>query len=112
MATKVTSELVPDKTDECSLTAYLYEVDSYDDHLDGTNINNSDKVILKAAFNGGIQDSFTEKTINFESTGKGSFDPANKKYKIAIVCSSSKEGDAYKGAPESTLWVKSLEITY
>lgn len=112
MATKVTSELVPDKTDECSLTAYLYEVDSHEDYLDGTNINNSDKVILKAAFNGGIQDSFIEKTINFKSTGKGSFDPANKKYKIAIVCSSSKEGDAYKGAPESTLWVKSLEITY
>ena len=59
-----------------------------------------------------IQDSFIEKTVNFESTGNGTFDPTSKKYKIAIVCTPSKEGDAYKGAPESTLWVKSLEVTY
>lgn len=110
--TQVTAEEVPDKVDECSLTAYVYEVDSYNDHLDGTNINTSDKVILKAAFSGGAQADFTEKTVNFEQTGNGTFDPANKKYKIAIVCTPSKEGDAYEGAPESTLWVKSLEVTY
>ena len=90
----------------------MYEVDSYDDYLDGTNINDSKKVILKAAFSSGVQNSFIEKTINFEPTGNGSFYPANKKYKIAIVCTPSKEGDAYKGAPESTLWIKSLEVTY
>ena len=110
--TKVTAQEVPDKTDECSLIAYVYEVDSYDDYLDGTNINDSKKVILKAAFSSGVQNSFIEKTINFEPTGNGSFYPANKKYKIAIVCTPSKEGDAYKGAPESTLWIKSLEVTY
>lgn len=110
--TKVSGEKVPDKTDECSLTAYVYEVDSYEETLDGTNINTSEKVILKASFNSGVQDSFVEKTINFESTGNGSFEPATKKYKLAIVCTPSKEGDAYSGAPESTLWVKSLEVTY
>ena len=110
--TTVTAEEIPDKIDECSLIAYLYEVDSYNDHLDGTNINESKKVILKAAFSGGSQDNFIEKTVNFEPTGNGSFDPANKKYKLAIVCTPSKEGDSYKGAPNSTLWVKSLEITY
>lgn len=110
--TKVTAQEVPDKTDKCSLIAYVYEVDSYDDYLDGTNINDSKQVILKAAFSSGAENSFVEKTINFESTGNGSFDPSNKKYKIAIVCTPSKEGDAYKGAPESTLWVKSLEVTY
>ena len=52
------------------------------------------------------------KTVNFEPTGNGSFDPTNKKYKIAIVCTPSKEGDAYNGAPDSALWIKSLEITY
>lgn len=110
--TTVTAEKVPGKVDECSLIAYLYEVDSYGDYLDGTNINSSEKVILKAAFSSGAQDSFTEKTVNFEPTGNGSFDPANKKYKIAIVCTPSKEGDAYNGAPDSALWIKSLEITY
>ena len=110
--TTVTAEEIPDKIDECSLIAYLYEVDSYNDHLDGTNINESKKVILKAAFSSGSQDNFIEKTVNFEPTGNGSFDPVNKKYKLAIVCTPSKEGDSYKGAPNSTLWVKSLEITY
>ena len=110
--TTVTAEKVPGKVDECSLIAYLYEVDSYSDYLDGTNINSSEKVILKAAFSSGAQDSFTGKTVNFEPTGNGSFDPTNKKYKIAIVCTPSKEGDAYNGAPDSALWIKSLEITY
>ena len=69
-------------------------------------------VIIWMARSSGAQDSFTEKTVNFEPTGNGSFDPANKKYKIAIVCTPSKEGDAYNGAPDSALWIKSLEITY
>lgn len=33
-----------------------------------------------------------------------------KKYKMAIVCSSSKAGDSFKGAVNSTLFVDELEI--
>lgn len=32
------------------------------------------------------------------------------KYKMAIVCSSSKAGDSFKGAVNSTLFVDELEI--
>lgn len=34
----------------------------------------------------------------------------SKKYKMAIVCSSSKAGDSFKGAVNSTLFVDELEI--
>lgn len=99
----------PDMKDECSISAYLYEVNSYSESLDGSNINTSDKVILKAVFNGGLQESFVEKEIDFESAGNGAYDPA-KKYKLAIVCTSSKDGDKYNGAPDSALWIEHLEV--
>ena len=35
---------------------------------------------------------------------------SSKKYKMAIVCSSSKAGDSFKGAVNSTLFVDELEI--
>ena len=109
--TNVTSEIVDNKTDQCSCIAYLYEVEDYSEYLDGTNINTSEKVIMKAAFLGGQQDSFVTQTVNFEETGNGTFDPS-KKYKMAVVFTPSYEGDQYAGAPESTLWIKSFEVTY
>lgn len=105
------TEEVSGKTDECSITAYLYEVDNYDETLDGSNINNAEsKVILKAALEDGTaKGDYTTKTISFKETGKGSYD-STKKYKLAIVCTSSKEGDKFMGADGSQLWVKYLEI--
>ena len=35
---------------------------------------------------------------------------STKEYKLAIVCSSSKEGDKFKGAANSTLIVDELEV--
>lgn len=102
--------LIEGEVDECSINAYLYEVASDAETLDGTNINTSEKVIMKASLpDGTAKDAYTDLTIPFEETGNGTYDPS-KQYKLAIVCSSSKEGDAYKGAPESTLWVNYLEV--
>lgn len=102
--------LVEGKIDECSINAYLYEVESDSETLDGTNINKSEKVIMKASLpDGTAKDAYTNITIPFEETENGTYDPS-KQYKLAIVCSSSKEGDTYKGAPESTLWVNHLEV--
>lgn len=103
-------ELVPGEKDKCSIAAYLYEVDSYTETLDGTNINTSKKVILKAvvldvATNG----VYKEQTLQFEATGNGSFD-STKKYKLAIVCSSSDRGDQFMGADGSQLFIKKLVI--
>lgn len=35
---------------------------------------------------------------------------ANKKYKLAIICSSSKDGDKFIGAGGSTLIIDALEV--
>lgn len=104
------AELVPGKTDECSIAAYLYEVASYDETLDGTNVTTSDKVIMKAMLpDGGAVADYKEMEINFTTIGDKAYDP-KKLYKLAIVCSSSKEGDLYNGGPGSTLYIKHLEV--
>lgn len=110
-STKVEKVLVEDEKDECSINAYLYEVDNMDETLDGSNLNTSDKVIMKATFfdNVGVS-SYTDKTIPFTETGNGTYDPT-KLYKLAIVCSSSAQGAVYRGAPGSTLWIKYLEVS-
>lgn len=103
--------LVDDKeVDQCSIAAYLFEVSSYDDALDGTNVNTSDKVILKAELTDGTAKSdYQEVTVDFKETGNGSYD-ATKKYKLAIVCTSSKWGDQFMGADLSSLYVKYLAV--
>lgn len=105
-----TTEVVSNEKDECSITAYLYEVKDFAETLDGTNINKDKSVILKAELpNGAEQTSYKDEVIEFKSTGNGTYDPS-KKYKLAIVCSSSKRGDEFMGAHGSKLWVKHLEI--
>lgn len=37
---------------------------------------------------------------------------SNQKYRFAIVCSSSKDGDKFWGAPGSKLWVDDIEVIY
>ena len=46
---------------------------------------------------------------DFKETGNGSYD-ATKKYKLAIVCTSSKWGDQFMGADLSSLYVKYLAV--
>lgn len=104
------AELVAGETDKCSINAYLYEVSSDDETLDGTNINTSKKVILKAELaDGSAKTAYTTETISFVETGNGKYD-STKKYKLAIVCSSSKRGDEFMGGDGSKLWVKYLEV--
>lgn len=106
------TEIVEGAVDECSINAYLYEVSSYEETLDGTNINTSKKVIMKAVLaDGNAKDAYQNVTIPFLETGNGTFD-SSKKYKLAIVCSSSKKGDEFMGADGSKLWVKYLEVTH
>ena len=99
-----------DGTDECSIAAYLYEVDSYSETLNGTNINISDKVVLKAELSDGTAKSdYQELTLPFKQVGNKTYD-ATKKYKLAIVCTPSKWGDQFKGGDLSSLYVKYLAV--
>lgn len=62
---------VVEGTDECSIAAYLYEVSNYNETLDGTNINTSDKVVLRAMLTDGTAKSdYKEVTLKFESWWK------------------------------------------
>lgn len=98
------------KKDECSIAAYLYEVENYDETLDGTNINTSDKVVLRAMLSDGTAKAdYQSVEIPFESVNGKAFD-ASKKYKFAIVCTPSKEGDQFHGGELSSLYIKSMEV--
>lgn len=99
-----------DEADECSIQAVLYEIASEDETLDGTNINTSDKIVAVAQLaDGSAKADWTEFDINFVWKDGKVYD-SSKMYKLAIVCSSSKNGDQFRGAANSTLWVDELEV--
>lgn len=107
--------LDPTKTDECSIKAVLYTTNAYEpdwsDCLTGeagaNNIYTSDRVVAIASLESGSKDNWTEFNIPFEY--KQSF-VSSKKHRMAIVFSSSKEGDKFWGAPGSTLIVDDIEL--
>jgi len=101
------------KKDAPAMNAVLYEVDSYSaEHLDGTNLLTSDKIVAIASVkDAGEQATYTEFNVNFEYKNGKSWD-ASKKYKLAIVCSSSKDGDNFSGAPGSVLYIDNLEVVF
>lgn len=99
-----------DKTDECAIQAVLYEAETDDFTLTGHDINNSDKRVAVAALSdGSAKAAWTSFDIPFTWLEGKTYDPA-KKYKLAIVCSSSKEGDLFKGAGGSTLLIDEFEV--
>lgn len=101
------------KTDAPAINAVLYEVDTYAyDCLDGTNLLTSDKIAAIASVkDAGEQADYVDFNVNFEWQNGKSWD-ASKKYKLAIVCSSSKDGDKFSGAPESVLYVDDLKVEF
>ena len=102
--------IVENQVDECSIKAILYQVDSEAEYLDGTNINTSPKRVAIAELPAGTAKAeYTSFDIPFVfETGK-EYDPS-KIYKLAIICTASKEGDLFKGAPNSTLILDELEV--
>lgn len=100
------------KTDVPALNAVLYEVGSYAfDVLTGEDLLTSDKIVAIAPVDGKAQASYTDFNVSFKFSENKVFDAA-KKYKLAIVCSSSKDGDKFSGAPGSVLFVDNLEVTF
>ena len=97
--------------DACMISAVLYEIEdeSEEQYLDGTNIYTSaDRVVALAQF------STDEKvadyapftlTLNYTKEYNSA-----KKYRFAIIPSSSANGDKCSGAPGSTLYLEDIEI--
>lgn len=101
---------VPNKIDECSIQAVLYKISNDDETLTGVDINTSDKRVAVAQLSDGTAKAeYTYFNIPFKYLPGKSYE-AGAKYKMAIVCSSSKEGDFFKGAGGSTLILDELEI--
>ena len=104
--------VVDGKEDECTITAVLFEIENDADILTGVDINTSEKRIAVANLEDKTAKAeWTRFEIPFTLLEGKSYDPS-KKYKITFTCSSSKEGDLFKGAPRSTLFVDEFEITY
>lgn len=104
---------MPDMTDECAVQAVLYEaVDANGKEviLTGHDINSSAyRVAIAALADGTAKTEYTYFNIPFVYMAGKEYN-VEKKYKLAIVCSSSKEGDFFKGAGGSTLILDELEI--
>lgn len=99
----------PTKHDECSIVAVLFEA-SGNEVLDGASINDPNQVVLRAElFDGNTVTEWKEFNIQFEAKNGFVYD-SSKSYKLAIVCSSSKNGATYSGAPGSVLMIDEFEV--
>lgn len=107
------AQIDPNTTDKCAISAVLYEVSTFDDPdlkecLTGVNIYDTERITAIAKLkDGGAQAQYTPFEIDFEYLKN--YD-ANKKYRLAIICSSSNDGDNFNGAPGSVLYVDSFEL--
>lgn len=106
--------------DKGNITVVLYETPAYDteewtDCLTGAEGDNNIKTSPRIAAIGTMdvedQASWKEFTLDIKFVNGKSFD-ATKKYRLAINCSSSYQGDKFWGAPGSTLWVDDFELIY
>ena len=93
--------------DQCSVYAVLFKGTT---RLDGTNILTSNLIVAKAILpDGSAKSAFTKFDIPFTYVPGAD---TSGSLMIAIVASSSKDGDTYKGAVGSTLIVDSLQIIH
>lgn len=114
------NKVVAGKEDKCSIYAVLYEesLDSKGKNIPLTGdyenaeiyIGTSSRIIMKAVLADGTSKAdWTSFSIPFELV-KGKEYKADKKYYLAVVCSSSFEGDYFKGAPGSTLIIDDFSV--
>jgi len=102
---------VPGRIDECSIYAVIYRITkgNAEETLDGTNILTDEKVIATAVWGDSSEKSeYTRFSVPFTYTKPLDFSAYD--YKLALVFSSSKDGDRYAGAIGSTLIVDDVEV--
>lgn len=109
--------VVNDKRDICDIYAIFYETDENVKYLDGTNAFTSPNLISvarieKAKETGNL---WTQFYLPFISKPGKSIDKDKLKagkYNIAIVFSSSLEGDKFNGSVGSTLFIDKVQLLY
>lgn len=98
--------------DTCRIQAILYEVVNPDDLLDSLNYMNDPKIVAVAEMErqaGVYQPVFTDFTLPFQFLKSYN---VNRRYKLAVICSSSRDADKKRGAPGSRLTVGGIEVMY
>lgn len=99
--------IIPGMKDSCSIYAVLYRGTT---RLDATNIHTSNRIVAAAGIpDGGPRTAWTRFDIPFTEVQPYS---ATEKLMLAIVASSSKDGDTYKGAIGSRLVLDSVQIVH
>lgn len=102
--------------DRFDIYAIMYEADENSFMLDGTNAKTSDKLVYLAqikAEDALETDTWTEFRLSFETKNGKELDKQklqNGKYKLGIIFSSSVDGDRFKGAVGSTLYIDEVEL--
>lgn len=97
--------IIPGMKDSCAIYAVLY---AGTQRLDATNIQTSDRILARASIpDGGPRAGWTRFDVPFVQVRPYT---GNDKMMMAIVASSSKDGDTYKGAIGSRLVLDSLQI--
>lgn len=112
-------EAVPGKVDECNVYSVLFEVTPDMQYLNGNNVLSADNpnIIAVAAISEDDRkgaDEWKEFHVPFVVREGKSIDPeklVSGGYSLAIVMSSSIDGDYFSGAVGSHLFVDELEIT-
>ena len=99
-------------TDQCAINAILYEIDDdnspYITGVDTYNFVKNERLVAIAELaDGTAKSSYTAFSIKMDY--KKPYD-STKKYRFAIICSSSAEGQAFSGAPGSVLYVDDIEV--
>lgn len=107
---------VDNKTDKCDIYAVFYETDDNVKMLDGNTVFTSPNLISIARIDNQKEtDEWTMFYIPFISLPGKTIDKnklAEGKYNISIVFSSSIEGDKFKGAVGSTLYIDEVQLMY
>lgn len=102
----------PELTDQCSIKGVLFEVSDESESLTGHDIGNSSKIVAVAELEDGTAKAeYTPFSLEFKYLNGKTYD-ATKLYKLALVCSSSKDGDKFTGAAGSTLIVDEFEVVF
>lgn len=95
--------------DKCSINAIMYDITDDESYITGKNTYTDPRIIAKAEFGSEGAKNYTQFTVDFKFEPNKTFE-ASKKYRIAVIMSSSAEGANFSGAPGSVLYVDDIEI--
>lgn len=115
-AAKTGIEAAPDRTDDFSIYAIVYEVTPEAPYVDGNTVFTSTNIVLRAEVTDHqVGDEWVRFEVPFTQQNGKAIDEeklSDGRYNIAIVLSSSESGALFEGAPGSTLYVDEIHLNY